>query len=98
MSVADNGDGLTAEQLTKVFELFMQVNRRTHAQDGLGIGLALAQHLVESHGGTIEARSDGPGQGSEYVVRLPLSVDPGREGESGTPATVAHFSANFHRR
>ena len=76
VSVADNGEGIAAEQLTKIFELFVQLNAPgDSSQDGLGIGLALAEHLVKSHGGTIEARSEGRGRGSEFVVRLPLIVD-----------------------
>jgi PAS domain S-box-containing protein len=88
VSFADNGAGLTAEQLTKVFQLFVRGNQWPQSsQDGLGIGLALAEHLVKLHGGTIEARSDGPGQGTEFVVRLPLSAD-SRTGRESTPATA----------
>jgi len=76
VSIADNGEGIAREQLSQIFELFMRANRQEgSSQDGLGIGLALANRLVQMHGGTIEARSDGPGQGSEFVVRLPLSID-----------------------
>ncbi len=88
VSFADNGAGLTAEQLTKVFQLFVRGNQWPQSsQDGLGIGLALAEHLVKLHGGTIEAHSDGPGQGTEFVVRLPLSID-SRRGRESTPATA----------
>jgi CheY-like chemotaxis protein len=60
----------------RVFDLFMQADRsleQTHG--GLGIGLTLVQRLVEMHGGTVEARRDGPGKGSEFVVRLPVVLD-----------------------
>jgi CheY-like chemotaxis protein len=57
--------------LPKVFDLFTQIDRTLgRAQGGLGIGLALVKSLVQMHGGSVEARSDGPGQGSEFVVRL----------------------------
>jgi PAS domain S-box-containing protein len=68
----DNGVGIPPEMLARVFDLFVQVDRSGQRSDGgLGIGLTLVQRLVEMHGGTIEARSDGPGRGSEFVVRLP---------------------------
>ena len=54
-----------------MFELFTQVGRETsRAQGGLGIGLTLVKSLVEMHGGSVEARSDGPGMGSEFIIRL----------------------------
>ena len=58
--------------LAAIFEMFTQVDRSLErSQGGLGIGLTLVKRLVEMHGGTVEAHSDGPGQGSEFVVRLP---------------------------
>jgi signal transduction histidine kinase len=69
--VADTGIGIPPSLLTKVFERFVQLDRsRALAQEGLGVGLAVAKQLVELHGGTIIARSEGPGRGSEFVVRL----------------------------
>jgi len=69
--VIDNGIGLSAADLAKIFEMFTQVSANAlRPNTGLGIGLALAKALVELHGGTIEAKSAGPGQGSEFVVRL----------------------------
>jgi CheY-like chemotaxis protein len=63
--------------LPRVFELFTQVDHATsRAQGGLGIGLALVRSLVGMHGGSVQANSAGPGTGSEFVVRLPLAVDP----------------------
>ncbi|PCC69386.1 hybrid sensor histidine kinase/response regulator [Nannocystis exedens] len=71
--VADSGTGISGEMLPKVFELFTQVDRTMHqAQGGLGIGLALVRRLVELHGGSVAAHSDGPGKGSEFTVKLPL--------------------------
>jgi signal transduction histidine kinase len=72
--VIDNGIGLAPEDLSRIFEMFTQVTpAKERANSGLGIGLALSKALVELHGGAIEAKSGGPGQGSEFVVRLPLS-------------------------
>lgn len=69
--VADDGIGIPPSLLTKVFERFVQLDRsRARAQGGLGVGLAVAKQLVELHGGTVIARSEGPGRGSEFVVRL----------------------------
>ncbi len=74
ISVKDNGTGISAEDLPHVFELFMQSRAHTaRAAGGLGIGLALVRVLVEMHGGTVEARSPGPGKGSEFVVSLPAA-------------------------
>ena len=73
VSVKDNGIGISPTVLTQVFDMFMQVDRSTRrSQGGLGIGLTLVKSLVGMHGGTVEARSDGPGLGSEFIVRLPV--------------------------
>jgi PAS domain S-box-containing protein len=70
--VRDNGIGLTAESLKSLFQMFTQADgTHVRAEGGLGIGLALVKGLVELHGGTIEARSDGSGTGSAFTVRLP---------------------------
>jgi signal transduction histidine kinase/ActR/RegA family two-component response regulator len=73
LSVADSGIGIPADFLPRVFDLFTQGDRES-SQPGLGIGLALARRLVEMHGGRIEVRSDGAGQGSEFRIELPLST------------------------
>jgi signal transduction histidine kinase len=73
VSVRDNGMGIPEDMLPLVFEMFLQVDQtvaRSHG--GLGIGLTLVKRLVELHDGRVEARSDGPGKGSEFVVRLPI--------------------------
>lgn len=71
--VVDKGIGIAPEQLVAIFDLFSQVNTgRPESQLGLGIGLALTRDLVALHGGTIQARSQGTGTGSEFIVRLPL--------------------------
>jgi signal transduction histidine kinase len=70
--VRDNGIGIAPEVLPHVFDLFCQSPRAAgRAAGGLGIGLALVRQLVEMHGGSVSASSAGPGQGSEFVVRLP---------------------------
>ncbi|HKU12822.1 MAG TPA: PAS domain-containing sensor histidine kinase [Steroidobacteraceae bacterium] len=71
--VQDNGSGIPAELLADIFELFTQVHPdNVESRAGMGIGLALARELIALHGGTIQARSEGLGKGSEFIVRLPL--------------------------
>jgi CheY-like chemotaxis protein len=73
--VSDNGMGIPADMLPSIFEMFTQVDRNlVRAQGGLGIGLMLVKRLVELHGGSVEAQSDGPGKGSEFTVRLPIAA------------------------
>ncbi|HEY1066933.1 MAG TPA: response regulator, partial [Pirellulales bacterium] len=68
----DNGAGISAEMLPKVFDLFTQVDATLdRSQGGLGIGLTLVRSLVELHGGSVAVESGGPGMGSEFTVRLP---------------------------
>ena len=75
VQVRDNGIGIDAETLPRVFELFAQAERsRGRSQGGLGVGLALVRRLVELHNGTITAHSAGLNQGSEFVVGLPLAT------------------------
>ncbi len=77
VTVQDSGIGLTPETLPRVFDLFTQVDRSMErAQGGLGIGLALVKRLVEMHGGSVSAASDGPDLGCRFVVRLPLLREP----------------------
>jgi PAS domain S-box-containing protein len=74
--VADTGVGIPAAVLPRVFDLFVQADTSLdRAKSGLGIGLALVHKLVTLHGGSVTASSAGPGQGSEFVVRLPVSAD-----------------------
>jgi PAS domain S-box-containing protein len=70
ISVSDNGSGIAADDLETIFEVFMVDNHRPK-ENGLGIELALARSLAERHGGTLDAHSPGPGQGSTFVLRLP---------------------------
>ena len=77
VTVKDNGAGIPPDKLNSIFDMFMQVEGTTdRAQGGLGIGLTLVKRLAEMHGGSIEAKSDGQGQGSEFVVRLPVLSKP----------------------
>jgi PAS domain S-box-containing protein len=74
VAVRDSGIGIPADKLAQVFGMFAQVEEAgARSQGGLGIGLAMVQKLVEMHGGGVRAHSDGPGKGSEFVVRLPLA-------------------------
>jgi len=74
--VADDGVGIAPERIGTIFELFAQAeNAIGRAQGGMGIGLALVRNLVELHGGSVSARSDGLGKGSEFVVKLPLATE-----------------------
>src|SRR5262249_11974696 len=87
VSVRDSGLGIPAGMLRKVFDMFAQVDRSAgRSQGGLGIGLTLVKCLVEMHGGTVEARSEGPGRGSEFIVRLPIAA-------RLTPVAAAHPQA-----
>ncbi len=87
--VRDTGFGIPATLLPHVFDLFTQADRTLdRAQGGLGIGLTLVKTLVELHGGSVEAHSDGPGKGSEFIVRLPVAATP-----TTTPTAAALAAA-----
>jgi signal transduction histidine kinase len=76
LRVRDTGIGIPAEVLPRIFDLFTQLDRRLdHPHSGLGIGLALVRRLLQMHGGTITAHSEGTGLGSEFVIRLPLLLE-----------------------
>ena len=97
--VRDNGIGIPADALERIFDLFVQADHAiVHSQGGLGIGLTLVRNLVELHNGTIEARSAGPGQGSEFIVRLPLSsADSAGADTDATPAQTRPPAASGFR-
>jgi signal transduction histidine kinase len=81
LRVRDTGVGISPEMLPLVFDLCAQADRALpHVEEGLGVGLTLARILVELHGGSINAHSEGPGRGSEFVVRLPIGAPVGRQG------------------
>src|SRR5680860_81257 len=76
LTVKDTGIGIPAARLTRIFDMFAQVDGSLQrSRSGLGIGLTLVKRLVEMHGGTVEAHSSGPGAGSEFIVRLPMGAD-----------------------
>jgi CheY-like chemotaxis protein len=77
LRVVDTGIGIAADVLPRVFDLFVQERQAIdRSQGGLGLGLTIVRNLVESHGGRVSAHSDGPGRGSEFVVRLPKATMP----------------------
>lgn len=87
--VRDTGIGISADLLPTVFNLFTQANRSLdRSQGGLGVGLTLVKRLVELHEGTVEARSEGPGLGSEFIVRLPMLVEKPIVRSAGPDATA----------
>lgn len=84
IAVGDNGIGIAADMMPRLFTIFSQAKDVLgRAEGGLGIGLSLVRGLVTLHGGSVEARSDGPGKGSEFIVRLPI----------GAPAAATQIEA-----
>jgi CheY-like chemotaxis protein len=97
ITVRDNGSGIEAELLDKVFDLFVQGDRALdRGQGGLGIGLTLVKRLVELHQGRVEAASDGPGRGAIFTVTLPCiaAVEPQRS----APQLAAQSSSEIYGR
>jgi signal transduction histidine kinase/ActR/RegA family two-component response regulator len=98
--ISDTGQGIEAAMLPRIFELFAQADRSlSRSAGGLGIGLTLVKRLVEAHGGSVQAFSEGPGKGSEFVIRLPLAHEESvtsaplfKNGDSsGASATARHI-------
>lgn len=88
--VRDQGIGIASDQLQRIFEMFTQVDRSLErSQGGLGIGLTLVRRLVEMHGGTVEVRSDGVGQGAEFLVQLPVVAYSASADENADTASIA---------
>src|SRR5262249_47455370 len=89
--IRDNGIGIAAEMLPRLFTVFTQLNTSAaRAEEGLGVGLSLVRGLVTLHGGSVVACSDGPGKGSEFIVRLPLGIP--AEEHSGGSAPEEHLA------
>ena len=96
--VRDNGIGIPAEVLPRIFDLFTQLDGRSdHPHSGLGIGLALVRRLLQMHGGTITAHSEGAGLGSEFVIRLPLLLEATQSGD-GRASTATEDAPPVRRR
>jgi CheY-like chemotaxis protein len=94
LQVSDNGIGMSADLVAKVFDLFTQGSDKSRREGGLGIGLAVVRRLIERQGGRVEAHSDGPGRGSTFLVRLPRVAAP--IGDS--PAEAATEASRHKRR
>jgi CheY-like chemotaxis protein len=98
VSVVDNGIGLAPEELPHLFEMFTQVSRHHGgAKGGLGIGLSLARRLMEMHGGSVSAHSEGPGRGSRFTVTLPRLASAAGE-LPGSGAAGEAWAPNARRR
>lgn len=96
--VSDNGIGIAADILPRVFDLFVQAPQRSdRPEGGLGLGLTLVRNLVNMHGGTVAADSGGPGEGSEFVVRLPALEAAALEAARRAPASVTPLVAGKPR-
>ena len=93
ISVSDNGRGIAPGELESIFELFKQGGDDTPHESGLGIGLTLARSLSEMHGGTLDARSSGPGQGSTFTFRMPVA-----DAERGSAAAETAEAKTASRR
>ena len=95
ISIRDRGVGIAPEFLPYVFDRFRQADSRaTRSHGGLGLGLAIARHLVEEHGGDINAESDGPGRGTTVVIRLPVGFD--GEALAGARPVIKHSAADVN--
>ena len=76
IEVTDNGRGIEADLLPHLFQRYRQGDPATSRKSGVGLGLAISKYLVEQHGGSIQAASDGPGKGATFTITLPLTVEP----------------------
>jgi PAS domain S-box-containing protein len=89
IKVRDTGKGIERASLDRVFDLFIQLEPNSGSSlGGLGVGLALVRRIVELHGGRVQARSDGPGRGAEFIVRIPISDPPKTLRSRAAPRTV----------
>jgi signal transduction histidine kinase/CheY-like chemotaxis protein len=93
LEVSDTGQGIAADFLPHVFERFRQADSSTtRLHGGLGLGLAIVRHLVEIHGGSVSAHSDGAGKGATFTVTLPLLADQPGESKRMRPSLATHFA------
>jgi len=96
ISVRDNGIGIAADMMPRLFTLFSQADSAIErSESGLGVGLSLVRGLVALHGGRVEAHSDGPDRGSEFIVRLPLGVPAAELSDSEVPADSSPGTAGL---
>jgi signal transduction histidine kinase/ActR/RegA family two-component response regulator len=96
--VRDTGIGIPADKLPNIFDIFMQVDRSLErSQGGLGIGLTLVRQLVQMHGGSVEVKSDGPGRGSEFIVRLPVVIVAKPDGQSSLETQTNEHATEARR-
>ena len=94
--VCDDGIGITPDLLPRIFDLFVQATRASdRAHGGLGIGLTLVNRLVKLHGGSVEARSEGIGHGSEFIVHLPILASPAAPSEAVPPPPARDTPRRF---
>jgi len=94
LEITDDGPGIAPEFLPVMFDRFKQADNGAHrAQRGLGLGLAIVKHLVELHGGTVTAHSEGLGKGAQFVVTLPLTSPPAIESDDVTASAVPALEA-----
>jgi PAS domain S-box-containing protein len=94
--VRDYGIGISPDQMSRIFDMFTQLDHSLdHGQGGLGVGLSLSKQLVNLHGGSLEANSEGLGKGSEFVVRIPIAADP--PPEAAKPSGPARATIRRHR-
>src|SRR5581483_3536987 len=83
ITITDNGVGIPAELLPRIFDLFVQSNRSLdRSQGGLGIGLSVVRRLIEMHGGRVSAASDGPGSGARFELIVPVMSPPTQKREA----------------
>jgi CheY-like chemotaxis protein len=93
IGVQDNGIGIPADLLPSVFEIFTQGDQSlSRSRGGLGIGLTLVRSLVEMHGGRVAARSNGPGQGSEFLIHLPVAPSLSQDQDGGAGGSTPNSS------
>ncbi|MGE4239937.1 ATP-binding response regulator [Ramlibacter sp.] len=96
VTIRDTGIGIPHDSLEKVFDMFSQVESAlSRSRGGLGIGLALTQRLVQMHGGTIKAYSDGPGRGSRFMVSLPIAAEEVPAAPAAKEEAMAGVQAGF---
>lgn len=96
IGVSDNGQGISPELLPYVFDRFRQADSSTRRRfGGLGLGLSIVKHLVEMHGGTVEAQSPGDGQGATFIIRLPIKAVRVDEVDMEVASTVPSVTASL---